>query len=124
MGLPNATFKSLEISAKGLISRADVKAKIINNTNKGIRFFVQRDLINIPEQYLETAAQRAVSRLRRTNDRSVPGVISGDAEDASHVNGSYPSKQKYKLDSSSLHEDHEDDENVEIGVPLHAQDSS
>jgi hypothetical protein len=88
MSLPNATFTSLEISAKGLISRADVKAKIINNTNKGIRFFVQRDLINIPEQYLETAAQRAVSRLRRTNDRSVLKV----------------------------HEDHEDDENAENGV--------
>ncbi|MEB3315787.1 MAG: hypothetical protein VKK32_06210, partial [Candidatus Melainabacteria bacterium] len=29
--------------------------------------------------------------------------------------GSYPSKQKYKLDSSSLHEDHEDDENAGIG---------
>ncbi|MEB3315713.1 MAG: BatD family protein, partial [Candidatus Melainabacteria bacterium] len=37
---------------------------------------------------LETAAQRAVSRLRRTNDRSVP----------------------------SVHEDHEDDENAENGV--------
>ncbi|NBV98455.1 MAG: hypothetical protein EBR67_02950 [Proteobacteria bacterium] len=37
---------------------------------------------------LETAAQRAVSRLRRTNDRSVLGV----------------------------HEDHEDDENAENGV--------
>ena len=65
-------------------------------------------------------AKRTSSRLRRTNDRSVSGVISGDAEDASHVSGSYPSKQKYKLDSSSLHEDHEDDENAEIGVPLHA----
>ena len=64
----------------------------------------------------ETAAQRAVSRLRRTNDRSVLGVISGDAEDASRVSGSYPSKRKYKLDSSSLHEDHEDDENAENGV--------
>ncbi|MFM7457913.1 MAG: hypothetical protein ACKO3R_04540 [bacterium] len=64
-------------------------------------------------------AERTSSRLRRTNDRSVR-VISGDAEDASHVNGSYPSKQKYKLDESSLHEDHEDDENAEIGVPLHA----
>jgi Kef-type K+ transport system membrane component KefB len=63
----------------------------------------------------ETAAQRAVSRLRRTNDRSVR-VISSDAEDASHVSGSYPSKQKYKLDLSSLHEDHEDDENAENGV--------
>jgi SNF2 family DNA or RNA helicase/uncharacterized Zn finger protein len=61
-----------------------------------------------------TVAERTSSRLRRTNDRS--GVISGDAEDASHVSGSYPSKQKYKLDSSSLHEDHEDDENAEIGV--------
>jgi hypothetical protein len=37
---------------------------------------------------LETTAQRAVSRLRRTNDRSVLGV----------------------------HEDHEDDENAENGV--------
>jgi UDP-3-O-[3-hydroxymyristoyl] N-acetylglucosamine deacetylase len=57
MGLPNATFKSLEISAKGLISRADVKAKIINNTNKGIRFFVQRDLINIPDQELMSISE-------------------------------------------------------------------
>ena len=64
---------------------------------------------------LGTVAERTSSRLRRTNDRSVR-VISGDAEDASHVSGSYPSKQKYKLDSSSLHEDHEDDENAEIGV--------
>jgi hypothetical protein len=36
----------------------------------------------------ETTAQRTVSRLRRTNDRSVP----------------------------SVHEDHEDDENAENGV--------
>jgi|694.fasta_scaffold00848_58 predicted alpha/beta-fold hydrolase len=60
-----------------------------------------------------TARKRTSSRLRRRNDRSVR-VISSDAEDASHVSGSYPSKQKYKLDSSSLHEDHEDDENAEI----------
>ena len=70
----------------------------------------------------ETAAQRAVSRLRRTNDRSVLGVISGDAEDASRVSGSYPSKRKYKLDSSSLHEDHEDNENAENGVVQRSQD--
>ena len=69
-------------------------------------------------------AKRTSSRLRRTNDRSVSGVISGDAEDASHVSGSYPSKQKYKLDSSSLHEDHKDDENAEIGVSLHALHNS
>jgi hypothetical protein len=68
-------------------------------------------------------AERTSSRLRRTNDRSVR-VISSDAEDASHVSGSYPSKQKCKLDSSSLHEDHEDDENAEIGVPLHAHANS
>ena len=37
-------------------------------------------------------AKRTSSRLRRTNDRSVP----------------------------SVHEDHEDDENAEIGVSLHA----
>jgi N-acetylmuramic acid 6-phosphate (MurNAc-6-P) etherase len=71
--------------------------------------------IGVREQPLDgTVAERASSRLRRTSDRS--GVISGDAEDASHVSGSYPSKQKYKLDSSSLHEDNEDDENAEIGV--------
>jgi len=62
-------------------------------------------------------AERTSSRLRRTNDRSVPSVISSDAEDASHLGGSYPSKQKHKLDKSSLHED---DENAEIGVSLHA----
>ena len=77
--------------------------------------------LGVPEQSLDihpdqgTVAERASSRLRRTNDRSVR-VISGDAKDASHVNGSYPSKQKYKLDLLSLHEDHEDDENAEIGV--------
>jgi thiamine pyrophosphokinase len=68
-----------------------------------------------------TVAERASSRLRRTNDRNVR-VISSDAEDASHVSGSYPSKQKYKLDSSSLHEDHEDDENAEIEVPRQCND--
>jgi hypothetical protein len=31
---------------------------------------------------------------------------------------SYASKRKYKLDLSSLHEDHEDDENAEIRVSL------
>ena len=72
------------------------------------------------EQSLEgRVAERTSSRLRRTNDRNVR-VISSDAEDASHVSGSYPSKQKYKLDLSSLHEDHEDNENAGIGVPLHA----
>jgi glycerol-3-phosphate dehydrogenase len=58
---------------------------------------------------------RTGSRLRNPKDRSVR-VISSDAEDASHVSGSYPSKQKYKLDLSSLHEDYEDDENAEIEV--------
>ena len=71
MSLPNATFKSLEISAKGLISRADAKAKIINNTNKGIRFFVQRDLINIPEQYLETAIPAHVNNISSTQRNTV-----------------------------------------------------
>ena len=41
-------------------------------------------------------------------------VISSDAEHARQV--SYASKRKYKLDLSSLHEDHEDDENAEIEV--------
>jgi glycerol-3-phosphate dehydrogenase len=69
--------------------------------------------IEVPQT--RTAHERTSSRLRRTNDRSVR-VISIDAEDASHVSGSYPSKQKYKLDLSSLHEDYEDDENAEIEV--------
>ena len=60
-----------------------------------------------------TVAERASSRLRRTNDRSVR-VISSDAEHATLM--SYASKRKYKLDLSSLHEDHEDDENAEIGA--------
>ncbi|MBU6197983.1 MAG: hypothetical protein KGO93_10515 [Cyanobacteria bacterium REEB446] len=67
-------------------------------------------------------AKRTSSRLRRTNDRSVLGVISSDAEHARQV--SYASKRKYKLDLSSLHEDHEDDENAEIGVSLHALHNS
>jgi hypothetical protein len=58
-----------------------------------------------------TARKRTSSRLRRTNDRSVR-VISSDAEHARQV--SYASKRKYKLDLSSLHEDHEDNENAEI----------
>ena len=44
--------------------------------------------------HVGTVVKRASSRLRRTNDRSALGV----------------------------HEDHEDDENAEIGVSLHAQD--
>jgi hypothetical protein len=45
--------------------------------------------IGVVQRYpIETAEQRAVSRLRRTNDRSV----------------------------SSIHEDHEDNENAENGV--------
>ena len=59
---------------------------------------------------------RTGSRLRNPKDRSVR-VISSDAEDASHVSGSYPSKQKYKLDLSSLHEDLEGDENEEDVAP-------
>jgi predicted AAA+ superfamily ATPase len=59
-----------------------------------------------------TAHKRTSSRLRRTNDRSVLRVISSDAEHARQV--SYASKRKYKLDLSSLHEDHEDEENAEI----------
>jgi UDP-N-acetylglucosamine 2-epimerase (non-hydrolysing) len=66
----------------------------------------------------EKVYQRLVQE-KRGNDRSVR-VISSDAENASHVNGSYSSKQKYKLDLSSLHEDHEDYENAGIGVSLHA----
>ena len=58
-----------------------------------------------------TVAERTSSRLRRTNDRN---VISSDAEDATPV--SYASKRKYKLRLLGVHEDHEDDENAEIGV--------
>ncbi len=49
MSLTDASFKILEIKAKGLISRAEVTAKIIKNTGKGIRFFVREDLGNFPE---------------------------------------------------------------------------
>ncbi|MFM7459026.1 MAG: hypothetical protein ACKO3R_10285, partial [bacterium] len=45
-------------------------------------------------------------------------LISSDAEDATPV--SYASKRKYKLRLLGVHEDHEDDENAEIGVSLHA----
>ena len=69
--------------------------------------------IGIAEEPLQgTVVGRTGSRPRNPKDRSV-GVISSDAEDASHVSGSYPSKQKYKLDLSSLHEDLEGDENEE-----------
>ena len=68
--------------------------------------------LGVRQQSLEgTAAERAISRLRRTNDRN---VISSDAEDATPV--SYASKRKYKLRLLNAHEDHEDDENAEIGV--------
>ena len=60
-------------------------------------------------------AKRISSRLRRANDRS---VISSDAESATSV--SHASKRKYKLRLLLVHEDHEDDENAEIGVSLHA----
>jgi hypothetical protein len=79
------------------------------------------DIIRLFRELLKSAsntgrvAERTSSRLRRTNDRSVLGVISSDAEHARQV--SYASKRKYKLDLSSLHEDHEDDKNAEIGVP-------
>jgi len=59
-----------------------------------------------------TVAEQTSSRLRRTNDRS---VISGDAETC-ETKVSYASKRKYKLRLLRVHEDHEDDENAEIGV--------
>jgi len=40
MGLSNTSFGSLELSAKGLISRENVRAKIVPNLEKGIRFFL------------------------------------------------------------------------------------
>ena len=52
------------------------------------------------------------------NDRS-GRVISSDAEHARQV--SYASKRKYKLDLSSLHEDHEAGENAEIEVQPQCQ---
>ena len=58
-----------------------------------------------------TVAERASSRLRRTNDRS---VISSDAEYATRV--SYASKRKCKLRLLLVPEDHEEDESAEIGV--------
>jgi hypothetical protein len=68
----------------------------------------------IEEGWVFNGDQVQVQGLRRTNDRSVLGVISSDAEHARQV--SYASKRKYKLDLSSLHEDHEDDENAENGI--------
>ena len=75
----------------------------ITLNNKVIEFtktFQTEDIIGISEYHLRDVigeygrvAERTSSRLRRTNDRNVLGV----------------------------HEDHEDDENAEIGVPLHAQ---
>jgi GMP synthase (glutamine-hydrolysing) len=52
--------------------------------------------IGVPQHYESTAAERASSRLRRTNDRSVLRV----------------------------HEDHEDDENAEIGVPQQCDETA
>ena len=40
------------------------------------------------------------------------------------MSGSYPSKQKYKLDLSSLHEDHEDDKNAENEVVHHSHEEN
>ena len=73
--------------------------------------------IEVPKKH-GTVAERTSSRLRRTNDRS-GRVISSDAEHARQV--SYASKRKYKLDLSSLHEDHEDNENAEIEVQPQCQ---
>jgi tRNA modification GTPase len=53
------------------------------------------------------------------NDRS---VISSDAESATLV--SHASKRKYKLRLLKVHEDHEDDENAEIGVVQPSQKST
>ena len=89
---------------------------LIDRINNIFNFGENAEIEDSAQPYNRTAAKRTSSRLRRTNDRSVLQVISGDAEDASHLSGSYPSKRKYKLDSSSLHEDHEDDENEEIEV--------
>lgn len=47
MSLSNATFESLELFAKGLISRENVRAKIFPNSAKGIRFFVTDKMLEI-----------------------------------------------------------------------------
>jgi NAD(P)H-flavin reductase len=91
---------------KGFVTDALAKIESMNGDENA-------EIVDLGSSSDRTAHNRTSSRLRRTNDRSVR-VISSDAEDASHVSGSYPSKQKYKLDSSSLHEDHEDDENAGI----------
>ncbi|MFZ4085160.1 MAG: DUF2309 domain-containing protein [Vampirovibrionia bacterium] len=83
-----------------------VQAKKENNAIRQLSFLSSRDF-----PHDGTAHKRASSRLRRTNDRS---VISSDAEYAIPV--SYASKRKYKLRLLKVHEDHEDDENAEIGV--------
>ncbi|NBV99686.1 MAG: hypothetical protein EBR67_09325, partial [Proteobacteria bacterium] len=92
-----------------------LKASVFVSVFFLLMFFLN-SLCFAAETVQETTAQRAVSRLRRTNDRSVPSLISSDA-DAEHARQvSYASKRKYKLDLSSLHEDHEDDENAGNGV--------
>jgi hypothetical protein len=70
-----------------------VQAKKENNAIRQLSFLLPRDFSDTGITQNERVAERTSSRLRRTNDRSALGV----------------------------HEDHEDDENAEIGVRLHAQ---
>jgi DNA repair protein RadA/Sms len=125
-------LKVLYVSAEESSTQLKMRAKRLNSkggcyeTDHGIPRKISSNTEHAKQKsvsYEGRVAERTSSRLRRTNDRNVR-VISSDAEDASHVSGSYPSKQKYKLDLSSLHEDHEDDENAEIGVPLHAHEEN
>ncbi len=83
-GVMSCGFLVAEILSQGqeyLINNF-IKMRIVENAEIGIRQQCREGRV----------AERASSRLRRTNDRSVLGV----------------------------HEDHEDNENAEIGVPLHA----
>jgi GMP synthase (glutamine-hydrolysing) len=60
-----------------------------NSLFYGVNRETENAEVGVPQHYEGTVAERASSRLRRTNDRSVLRV----------------------------HEDHEDDENAEVGVP-------
>jgi NAD(P)-dependent dehydrogenase (short-subunit alcohol dehydrogenase family) len=80
-------------SAAYLLSRSDYQVfapssqELDQSSEKSVQDYFSNAEIEDCEQYLEgTAHNRTSSRLRRTNDRSVP----------------------------SVHEDHEDDENAEI----------
>jgi hypothetical protein len=101
--IPNTKNNSLKLSSNPLVIFNPETSKYETISSKEFNIKVQEKKSNInsenqraknlsTKQSKERVAERTSSRLRRTNDRSVLFV----------------------------HEDHEDDENAEIGVRLHA----